>query len=45
MIELKSFSETEFNVYKSLFLGYCVLGGMPKLPYQPFFVIAKLIYT
>ena len=31
MIELKSFSETELTVYKSLFLDYCVLGGMPDV--------------
>jgi len=29
MIDNKPFSETELNVYKSLFLDYCVLGGMP----------------
>lgn len=31
MIELISFSETEMAVYKSLFLDYCVLGGMPDV--------------
>lgn len=29
MIELSPFSETELSVYKTLFLDYCVLGGMP----------------
>lgn len=31
MIEMTPFSETELNVYKSLFLDYCVLGGMPDV--------------
>lgn len=31
MTDMKSFSETELNVYKSLFLDYCVLGGMPDV--------------
>ena len=31
MIELKPFNETELNVYKALFLDYCVLGGMPDV--------------
>lgn len=31
MIKGKPFSETELNVYKSLFLDYCVLGGMPDV--------------
>ena len=31
MIQLKPFSETELSVYKSLFLDYCVLGGMPDV--------------
>ena len=31
MIELIPFSETEMAVYKSLFLDYCVLGGMPDV--------------
>ncbi len=31
MLEMKPFSETELNVYKSLFLDYCVLGGMPDV--------------
>lgn len=31
MIELVPFSETELRVYKSLFLDYCVLGGMPDV--------------
>lgn len=29
MVELKPFNDTEMNMYKSLFLDYCVLGGMP----------------
>lgn len=31
MLELKPFSDTELQVYKSLFLDYCVLGGMPDV--------------
>ena len=31
MIELKPFNTTEISVYKSLFLDYCVLGGMPDV--------------
>ena len=31
MISLTPFSETEVSVYKSLFLDYCVLGGMPDV--------------
>lgn len=31
MIELPPFSETELRVYKSLFLDYCVLGGLPDV--------------
>lgn len=31
MIELAPFNETELSVYKSLFLDYCVLGGMPDV--------------
>ena len=31
MISLTLFSETELSVYKSLFLDYCVLGGMPDV--------------
>ena len=31
MVELKPFSETELIVYKSLFLDYCILGGMPDV--------------
>lgn len=31
MLDIIPFSETEFNVYKSLFLDYCVLGGMPDV--------------
>lgn len=31
MISLTPFSDTELSVYKSLFLDYCVLGGMPDV--------------
>lgn len=31
MIQLKPFNDNEINVYKSLFLDYCVLGGMPDV--------------
>ena len=31
MITMRPFSELELNVYKSLFLDYCVLGGMPDV--------------
>lgn len=31
MLELKPYSETELQVYKSLFLEFCVLGGMPDV--------------
>ena len=31
MISLTPFSETELSMYKSLFLDYCVLGGMPDV--------------
>ena len=31
MVDLKPFSETELRVYKSLFLDFCVLGGMPDV--------------
>lgn len=31
MTELKPFSETELTVCRSLFLDYCVLGGMPAV--------------
>lgn len=31
MITLTPFSDTELAVYKSLFLDYCVLGGMPDV--------------
>lgn len=31
MLELKPFNETELKVYQSLFLDYCVLGGMPAV--------------
>lgn len=31
MLELKPFNETELKVYRSLFLDYCVLGGMPAV--------------
>ena len=31
MTEIKPFNQTELNVYKALFLDYCVLGGMPDV--------------
>ncbi|MBO4477973.1 MAG: ATP-binding protein [Lachnospiraceae bacterium] len=31
MVEEKPFSETEMAVFKSLFLDFCVLGGMPAV--------------
>lgn len=31
MVENIPFSDTEMSVYKSLFLDYCVLGGMPDV--------------
>ena len=31
MTELKPFNDNELNVYKRLFLDYCVLGGMPAV--------------
>lgn len=31
MIQLNPFNENQLNVYKSLFLDYCVLGGMPNV--------------
>ena len=31
MKELKPFSELENSVFSSLFLDYCVLGGMPAV--------------
>lgn len=31
MIELKPFNDNELAVFKSLFLDYCVLGGMPDV--------------
>lgn len=31
MLSGKPFSETELEVYKKLFLEYCVLGGMPAV--------------
>ena len=31
MLELKPFSDNELHIYKSLFLDYCVLGGMPAV--------------
>ena len=31
MIDLIPFSETEQTIYRSLFLDYCVLGGMPDV--------------
>ena len=34
MKSMKPFSETEFMVYKKLFLDYCVLGGIPAVVRQ-----------
>lgn len=31
MVACQPYSETELNIYKSLFLDYCVLGGMPDV--------------
>ncbi len=31
MINITPFSDTELNVYRTLFLDYCVLGGMPDV--------------
>lgn len=31
MVENKPFNENELSVFKSLFLDYCVLGGMPDI--------------
>lgn len=31
MVKSEPFSDTELSVYKSLFLDYCVLGGMPDV--------------
>ena len=31
MLENKSFNDNELSVFKSLFLDYCVLGGMPDV--------------
>lgn len=31
MLETLPFGETELNVYQSLFMDYCVLGGMPAV--------------
>lgn len=31
MLDLKPFSELEMNVYHSLFLDFCILGGMPAV--------------
>jgi len=31
MIELKPFNDNELAIFKSLFLDYCVLGGMPDV--------------
>ena len=30
-VDLNPFGETELAVYKSLFLDYCVFGGMPDV--------------
>lgn len=34
MILQKPFSQTQFEVYKKLFLDYCILGGMPAVVRQ-----------
>ncbi|MBQ9031443.1 MAG: ATP-binding protein [Parasporobacterium sp.] len=34
MVEGKPFSDTEMKVFKTLFLDYCVLGGMPAVVRQ-----------
>lgn len=31
MVENKPFSETQMNILKSLFMDYCILGGMPEV--------------
>lgn len=31
MIQLKSFNEIEISIYSSLFLDFCILGGMPAV--------------
>lgn len=31
MLQLRPFSELEMNLYSSLFLDYCILGGMPAV--------------
>lgn len=31
MIQLKSFNEIEMSIYSSLFLDFCILGGMPAV--------------
>lgn len=31
MIQLKSFNEVEMSIYSSLFLDFCILGGMPAV--------------
>ena len=31
MIELSPFSQLDMNIYHSLFLDYCILGGMPEV--------------
>lgn len=31
MKDIKPFNELEMNVYHSLFLDYCILGGMPAV--------------
>ncbi len=31
MLELTPFSDLEMSIYKTLFLDYCVLGGMPEV--------------
>lgn len=31
MIDLKPFTETEYSIWKNLFMDFCVLGGMPDV--------------
>lgn len=31
MVQLKSFNEIEMSIYSSLFLDFCILGGMPAV--------------
>jgi hypothetical protein len=31
MLENRPFNDNEYNVFKNLFLDFCVLGGMPDV--------------